>query len=981
MGEPAPSLKAALADRYAIERELGRGGMATVYLARDLKHDRPVAIKVLRPDLVAVLGPERFLREIRLTAQLQHPHILNLLDSGQVPAEAGTPDFLYYVMPYAEGETLRARLIRDRQLPVGEALALTRIVAGALEHAHRLGVVHRDIKPENILMHQGEPMVVDFGVAFAAGAGRERLTEAGFSLGTPAYMSPEQATGEAVDGRSDVYSLGCVLYEMLAGEPPHLGSTAQAILGKRLGGPVPSVRHLRESVPQAVDAALVRAMAKSPADRFATAAEFAKALAESGDSRATPRAARRLGMFTAGAAVMVALVIAYVRHSQGHEPALDADAVLILPFRVTGADPGLAYLREGMLDLLATKLTGERGPRAVDVRTALRAWDRAGGTASSDLDPGTALELARRLGARRVLQGSVVGSVHQLHLTAEVVERSGRSAPPATVEGPLDSLSALVDKLTAAVLASVAGESHRLADLTTHSLPALRAYLDGQASYRADRFEDAVGQFSRALELDSTFALAALGLRSAAGWTAHNAAPMARGISLAWAARARLTPHDRLFLIAAAGPRYPDASSVDERLRAWDKLVQAAPDQAEAHHELGDLLFHFGPAMGLERARERAGQEFARALELDSSFAPPLSHLVDFAAHVHDTAALRRLGKTYLARRPPPDDAEYVRWRVATGLSDTGALAVLRTRFESFAPQALASIFQTTQAEGIALEDAEHAGAVLLRRAETPQDREHELRGARQLALNRGRPLAADSFTAQYASVESVPGRSLYLRVLDALYWDGDTASARRSAILLAKSVEAPRARLGVARAGQVNAACALGLWGRAHGDTGALGRAIARLRAETIANDSTIASHTGALCASLLEAGRAADEHLPDAADALASIDSLLATGPYAPRDIRLAAGLEVARMYEARGSPTGALRALRRRDFLYGGLEYLSTGLREEGRLAELMGDRASAFRAYQHYLRLRSNPEPGLRAQVSTVRGAVAALIGEQ
>jgi tetratricopeptide (TPR) repeat protein len=980
MGEPAPSLKAALAERYAIERELGRGGMATVYLARDLKYDRPVAIKVLRPDLVAGLGPERFLREIRLTAQLQHPHILNLLDSGQVPAEAGTPDFLYYVMPYAEGETLRARLTRDRQLAVGEALALARVVAGALEHAHRLGVVHRDIKPENILIHQGEPMVMDFGVAFAAGAGPERLTEAGLSLGTPAYMSPEQATGEAVDGRSDVYSLGCVLYEMLAGEPPHLGTTAQAILGKRLGGPVPSVRHLRESVPRVVDAALAKAMAKSPADRFATAAEFSRALAES-DARLAPRAPRRLGMLAAGAAILVALVIAYVRRSQGPEPALDAEAVLILPFRVTGADPGLAYLREGLLDLLSAKLTGERGPRAVDARTALRAWGRAGGTATSDLDPGTALDLARRLGVGRVLQGSVVGSGHQLHLTAEVLERSGRSAPPATVEGPLDSLSALVDKLTAAVLASEAGESHHLADLTTHSLPALRAYLDGQASYRADRFEDAVGQFSRALEIDSTFALAALGLRSAAGWTAHNAAPIARGISLAWPARERLTPRDRLFLIAAAGPRFPDASSVDERLRAWDKLVRAAPDQPEAHHELGDLLFHFGPAIGLERAHQRAGQEFARALELDSSFAPPLSHLIDLAAHVHDTAALRRFGKTYLARRPPPDDAEYVRWRVATGLSDTGAVAVLRTRFEGFAPQALASIFQTAQAEGIALEDAQHAGAVLLWKAETPEDREHELRGARQLALNRGRPLAADSLTAQYASVEAIPGRSLYWRVLDALYWDGDTASARRSAVLLAKSVEAPRARSGVARAGQVYAACTLGLWGRAHGDAGTLDGAIARLRTETIANDSAIASHTAALCASLLEAGRAADEHGPDAANNLATIDSLLATGPYAPRDIRLAAGLEVARMYEAKGSPTGALRALRRRDFLYGGVEYLSTGLREEGRLAELTGDRASAVRAYQHYLRLRSNPEPGLEAEVSTVRGAVAALVGEQ
>ena len=236
-------LRATLSDRYRIERELGAGGMAVVYLAEDLKHQRRVALKVLRPELAAVVGPERFLGEIRTTANLQHPHILPLFDSG----EAG--GFLFYVMPRVEGESLRARLERERQLPVDEAVRIATSVAQALAYAHRQGIIHRDVKPENILLHDGEPLVADFGIALAvAQAGGGRVTETGLSLGTPHYMSPEQATGERSLGPgTDVYALGCVLYEMLVGEPPHAGPTAQAVLAKILTDTPKRVRELRRS--------------------------------------------------------------------------------------------------------------------------------------------------------------------------------------------------------------------------------------------------------------------------------------------------------------------------------------------------------------------------------------------------------------------------------------------------------------------------------------------------------------------------------------------------------------------------------------------------------------------------------------------------------------------------------------------------------------------------------------------------------------
>ena len=317
MSDPITRLNAALEGRYTIERELGEGGMATVYLADDLKHERKVALKVLKPELAAVVGAERFLAEIKTTASLTHPHILPLHDSGEADG------FLFYVMPYLEGENLRDRIAREKQLPVDDAVRIATAIASALDHAHRHNVIHRDIKPGNILLQDGEPVVADFGIALAVDvAGRDRLTETGLSLGTPHYMSPEQATGDQVVGAStDTYSLGSVLYEMLVGDPPYPGSTAQAVLGKIIAGEPPSVRAQRKSVPVNVDAAIAKALEKLPADRFAGASQFAEALTNTAfrlESTETSRRTRRKGpvmatlraslMTLTGAAVGAALI-------------------------------------------------------------------------------------------------------------------------------------------------------------------------------------------------------------------------------------------------------------------------------------------------------------------------------------------------------------------------------------------------------------------------------------------------------------------------------------------------------------------------------------------------------------------------------------------------------------------------------------------------------------------------------------------------
>jgi eukaryotic-like serine/threonine-protein kinase len=318
-------LAAALADRYRVEREIGAGGMATVYLAHDLKHDRQVAIKVLHPDLGAALGGERFLTEIRTTARLQHPHILPLLDSG---AAGG---LLYYVMPYVTGETLRTRLERERQLPIADAVLIAREVADALSAAHAVGVLHRDVKPENILLQGGHALVADFGIALAVqSAGGQRMTQTGLSLGTPQYMSPEQAMGErTIDARSDIYALGAVTYEMLVGEAPFTGPSVQAIVARLLAEEPRALGAQRKSVPEHVEAAVLQALEKLPADRFASAAEFAAALTNAGGTRPITRTTatagtmglsrRASGLLIAGLAAVAVVAMAFTLGSRTQE--------------------------------------------------------------------------------------------------------------------------------------------------------------------------------------------------------------------------------------------------------------------------------------------------------------------------------------------------------------------------------------------------------------------------------------------------------------------------------------------------------------------------------------------------------------------------------------------------------------------------------------------------------------------------------------
>lgn len=363
MPDSIEGLREALAGRYDLDRQLGRGGMATVYLARDVHHDRPVALKVLHPELAAVVGDERFQREIRLAARLQHPHILGVYDSGEAAGR------LWFSMPFVDGETLRDRLVRERQLPVEDAVRITRETALALDYAHRHGVIHRDIKPENILLSDGQALVADFGIARALQAGEGNLTGTGMSIGTAGYMSPEQASADAgIDARSDIYSLGCVLYEMLAGEPPFAGPNAQAVIARALTESPRPLTNIRQAVTPSLALVVAKAMARVPADRFGTAAEFAKALgAASGEFQSTsgPRASepvaasparrRSVAVTLAVVGILAAFGLGFL-WQRSRAGTSGIRRIAVLPFESTGATED-EYFADGVSDEVRSKLS------------------------------------------------------------------------------------------------------------------------------------------------------------------------------------------------------------------------------------------------------------------------------------------------------------------------------------------------------------------------------------------------------------------------------------------------------------------------------------------------------------------------------------------------------------------------------------------------------------------------------------------------
>jgi serine/threonine-protein kinase len=602
--------------------------MATVFLATDLRHKRSVALKVLHPELADSLGPERFRREIETVARLQHPHILTVHDSGEVAGQ------LWFTMPFVEGESLRERLRREPQLPVEVALRIASDAARALQYAHDHGVVHRDIKPENLLLTtDGSTLVADFGIARALSEGDERLTETGLNVGTPAYMSPEQAVGDrTLDGRTDVYSLGTVLYEMLAGEPPFTGATVQTVIAKRLSGEVPRLRHARPSVPESIEQAVTRALAPLAADRFTSAGEFARALQPgvptptgTPTSRPMPvqsRARRRvpLAALTLGLGILIGLgvLFAWRQSHHGMEDTGDAKVLAVLPFENLG-DSSDAYFAEGVGDEVRGKLSQLAGLAVI-----ARASSNDYGHTRKPLQ-----QIAKELGADYLLTGTVQWLKHpngtgRVRVSPELVHVSPSASPKTTWQQAFDMPLSDVLDMQADIAGQVAqalnvalGDSARrvLEAKPTLSVPAYDAYLRGRAAWSKNNLaanRQAVAAFEQAVALDSTFIEAWTQLAEVQGRLyAANPTPAAAETVRRTAERAMALAPTRSEAHEALGAYYGFVLVDNARALKEDSIASAlAPGNA-------DLLVYMGwDEAGLGRW-EAARMHFVRAVKLD----------------------------------------------------------------------------------------------------------------------------------------------------------------------------------------------------------------------------------------------------------------------------------------------------------------------------------------------------------------------------
>ncbi|MFN8668720.1 MAG: serine/threonine-protein kinase [Gemmatimonadaceae bacterium] len=973
-------LRAALADRYDIQGVVGVGGMATVYRALDRKHNRTVAIKVLPSALSLAVGTDRFLREIAILAALQHPRILALYDSGSADG------LLYYVMPFVEGESVRRRLQRDGSIPVAEAMVIAQGVASALAYAHARGIVHRDIKPDNVLLSAGETVVADFGIARVLAHSQDaRLTGSGLTLGTPAYMSPEQVTGEAdVDARSDIYSLGCLLYEMIAGRPPYAAPTTERILLQHIAAPIPQLAALQPSIPVEVDRVVQRALAKSPDERFATASAMMDALSRTfsgaqaipvvtgATSPATRGSAggdwRRWGAWLAGGVVVLVAALLLTKVPRRASVAMDASAIAVLPFRVSG-DSSLAYLREGMVDLLTTQLGSTEEMHPLDSRTVLAAWRRS---VAPGTDPSTeeAQRLVAGLGGGRLVLGEVIGTGASVTIAARIVGVDGAKRSEASVQGASDSLSVLVDRLTSQLLARSAGEpTRRLAELTSTSLPAVRAYLEGRAAFRRGELGRAVDRFTEALSNDSTFALAALGMASAGAWSqqAAQSAALARGLRTGYALRDRLSARDRLLFEAYVLPSATVPFTAAQQMAAWQRAVERAPESAEAQFEYGDRLYHSGPVLSVTNANAAAHGAFARALALDSTYVAPLAHLVELAARAGDRAQARTLNALYANEAAVADLGPYVRWRVALTLDDRATLDSIRRALPRLRVPVLNRMIGYGQGDGVSLADVDRAAAELRRRLDDGSVEQTNVRPGLTLhawAMNRGRRAdAAHAIDALRAESSDAPGSSIVyldvdqLPVLDALFWDGDSTAAVAAVARLQRFVAGGRPVDGGGRARYDTDACVVGLWQLSTGDLAGLSASLVQLRAGAAGRDSAVVHGADArFCTLMLEAMRAVRQSSAQAPALVAQLDTAVQQGPYIfGTDF---GNLVVARLLEQQGDVAGALRAVRRRPYDWDTVSlYLTTYLREESRLAAQAGDQAGARRANERYLALRA------------------------
>jgi DNA-binding SARP family transcriptional activator/TolB-like protein len=749
-----------------------------------------------------------------------------------------------------------------------------------------------------------------------------------------------------------------------------------AELAERLREPVMWTPEPAIAMPEPTSAVPERAAIEHAAVTVPNGASAPSALA--GEEEGTPAGSaigvwqpplrlRRRWLPSAGLAALVVVLLLVVVW-RGRRQNVDALAVhqdvVVAPFRVSGANASLHYLREGMVELLSTRLADDTAARSVDAGAVLAAWRAAGLSSAMDVARDTVVKLARQLGASRVVLGSVVGAPSRVIITASVVvARTGAVSAEASVEGPADSLTWLVDRLAARLLVSEAGDSEHLADQTTTSLSALRAYLDGQAAYVRRDYTSAQRFYGRALEGDSAFALAALHLALVSERLGDHDG-VRRAVARAWPWRTALPERDLAQLVALGGPRYPAPSPATEQVNAWRRLVRTMPDRAEGWTELGARIFHDGASAGIAAPDAEVRAALTRALQLNADTAAAQRYLFQLDSRAGSGPLPSRIAPgdaRFSVRRP---FAPFLRWHIAQTRGDTATQRALRDTLWRLGRANLRAIVQASQFDAIGLDDGARASRILMERVGTEQERRDALLTAHALANNRGRPRSAQAIVEQLRIIGADMHAPLRLRLLDALYGQGDTAAAVAAAAELARVLSAAPVTESVASSSDDR--CVLAQWRLTRGDTSGVAGAIVALRGTVPAENAGPA----AACAELVESWLAVATHRTDARARLDRTASLAFTAVTAG-EVSAYAPVLLARLYEHFGEHRRALEMLRRRPYMSGWPAYLATAYAEEGRLAEAVADSASARRAYERYLALRDAPEPELTASVEDVR----------
>jgi tetratricopeptide (TPR) repeat protein len=957
--DPRLLLNAALAGRYLVERELGRGGMATVYLARDLKHDRLVALKVLRAELAATLGPDRFLREIRTAAGLQHPHILTVLDSGAAGQQGSGADLLWFTMPYVEGESLRDRLRREGQLPIEDALRIAVEAARGLDCAHHHGVVHRDVKPENILLTgDGSTLVADFGIARASGGGSEQLTETGVVLGTPAYMSPEQASGDrSADARTDIYALGCVLYEMLTGEPPFTGPTAQAIIAKRMSTEPPGARLLRPAVPATTEQAIARALARAPADRFRSMTEFAQVLSDPGAettaAAAGPRQRWRPVMVSAAIAGVAAVALAAAatlglipRESLMSAGALaPSDELVLADFADHANDSSLAtaVTEAFRIDFAQSRLV--RLASATRVRGALRRMQRPD-TVRLTMESGR--EVAQREGSKAVLGGEVsrLGDGYLVSATLVSADSGRVLAAERETAASAGQIIAAVDRLSRHLRRRV-GESLRsvraeppLDAVTTASLDALRRYSLGNRAATAGRWDDALAFYEDAVRLDTAFAMAWGNLGAMLWNMGGDEAPQQTATSRAYALRERLTERERYYVEG----QYADWVLDDRALarRAYRSVLALDSSATGALISLGLLAWNDDD---LEEAEHMA----ARAIRADSSEVAPWTNLVD---------AQVSLGRFVAA------ESTLALWRTRLGdgpvyENQVGLMAAARAQYDS-ASRALHRALNANENDP----ERARAAGLLANLART----RGQLRESRQLDRR-----AAELHESRAGALQPA---------LRAIWFDLYAGNRREDAV---RRLDSLRASGGLAATDPIDrpdAEMAFLYAMAGHADRGASLRrtAEATLRTAGAAGKQKVNSRWWRMFGWAQDGAAALQaKDYVEAAERFRQARSVYGHLTWLP---------EVATAYDRAGQADSALAIYEQylastENFRlgYADPDNLAPILRRTGELYEARGDRERAMQVYQRFVDLWREADPELQPQVAEVRRRLAALAAER